>query len=50
MYYTTKEVYEFIGQQTSDPIVEWKICAISGQEFPIYQSDRKFYDKISPVL
>ena len=50
MYYTTKEVYEFIGQQASDPITQWKTCAISGQEFPIYKSDRDFYDKISPTF
>ena len=45
-----KNVYEFISQQTNDPIIEWKTCAISGQEFPIYKSDRDFYDKISPVF
>ena len=45
-----KNVYEFISQKTNDPIIEWKNCKVSGQEFPIYQSDREFYDKISPVI
>lgn len=50
MHYTTREVYEYISQQTNDPIAEWKICTISGAQFPIYQSDLEFYDKISPVI
>ena len=45
-----KNVYEFISAKTIDPIVERKICKVSGQEFPIYQSDLEFYDKISPVF
>jgi hypothetical protein len=45
-----KSVYEFISKQTNDPIVERKTCRASGQEFPIYQSDLEFYDKISPVF
>ena len=45
-----KNVYEFISKQTNDPIVEWKTCKVSGQEFPIYQSDLEFYDKISPTF
>jgi hypothetical protein len=50
MHYTTREVYDFISRQTSDPIVEWKTCKVSGQPFPIYQSDLEFYDKISPTF
>jgi hypothetical protein len=50
MNYTTREVYEFISQQTNDPIVERKTCTISGQPFPIYQSDVAFYEKVSPVF
>ena len=50
MQYTSKEVYENVSQQTNDPIVEWKTCAVSDTEFPIYQSDLEFYDKISPVF
>jgi len=48
MYYTSKEVYEFISTQTNDPIVEWKTCRVSWTEFPIFQSDLDFYKKISP--
>ena len=50
MIYTSREVYEYISKQTHDPIVERKICAISGQAFAIYQSDLDFYDKISPTF
>lgn len=50
MQYTSKEVYELISTQSRDPIVEWKTCAVSGTQFPIYQSDLEFYRKISPVL
>jgi hypothetical protein len=50
MYYTSKEVYEYISKQRNDPIVEWKTCAVSGAEFPIYKSDLEFYDKVSPVI
>ena len=45
-----KNVYEFIAQQTKDPIVEWKTCKVSWEEFPVYQSDVDFYDKISPII
>lgn len=48
--YTSRKVYEYISQQTNDPIVEWKTCAVSGVEFPIYQSDLDFYAKISPTF
>ena len=48
--YTSRETYEFISRQTNDPIVEWKTCKISGQPFPIFQSDLDFYEKISPVF
>ena len=50
MPYTSPEVYQYISKQTKDPIVEWKTCAISGQQFPIYQSDLDFYHKISPTF
>ena len=48
MEYTSKEFYEYISKQLNDPIVEWKVCRVSWQEFPIYQSDLEFYDKVSP--
>lgn len=50
MHYTSKEVYEHISHQTNDPIVERKTCTVSGQEFPIFQSDIEFYNKISPTF
>lgn len=50
MQYTSREVYEFISKQTNDPIIEWKTCAVSWTEFPIYQSDLDFYMKISPTF
>ncbi|MDR0650599.1 MAG: hypothetical protein LBG59_04270 [Candidatus Peribacteria bacterium] len=50
MPYTSRETYDFISKQTNDPIVEWKTCKVSGQPFPIYQSDVDFYDKISPTF
>jgi hypothetical protein len=50
LHYTSQEVYEFISKQTNDPIIERKVCKASGQEFPIYQSDLDFYDKVSPVF
>lgn len=50
MYYTSRTAYEFISQQTADPIVEWKICRVSGTEFPIFQSDLDFYAKIAPTF
>jgi hypothetical protein len=48
MDYTSKSVYEFISKKTKDPIVERKVCKISGTEFPIFQNDLDFYKKISP--
>jgi hypothetical protein len=50
MPYTTRETYDFISRQTSDPIVERKTCKVSSQPFPIFQSDLDFYDKISPTF
>ena len=50
MHYTSKELYEFISKETQDPIVEWRTCTLSWAEFPIYQSDLDFYDKISPTF
>jgi len=50
MEYTSKEVYEYVSKKTNDPIVEWKKCRESWQEFPIYQSDLDFYEKVSPTF
>jgi hypothetical protein len=45
-----KQVYQHISQQTKDPIVERKTCAVSGTEFAVFQSDLDFYSKISPTF
>lgn len=45
-----KKVYEFVSQKTNDPIVERKVCEVSWEEFPIYESDLEFYEKISPIF
>ncbi len=50
MNYTSRETYQFLSQQTNDPIVERKTCKASGQPFPIFQSDLNFYDKLSPTF
>lgn len=50
MYYTSREVYEYVANKTNDPIVEWKPCVCSWVKFAIYASDLEFYDKISPVF
>ena len=49
-HYTSRQVYEYISRQTNDPIVERKTCAVSGTQFPIFQSDLDFYAKISPTF
>ena len=50
MQYTSREVYEYVSKKSKDPIVERKKCRLSWQEFPIYQSDLEFYDKVSPTF
>ena len=50
MHYTSRAVYEYVSQHTNDPIIQWKICTVSGTEFPITQSDLDFYNKISPTF
>ncbi len=45
-----KEVYEYISRKTWDPIIEWRICRISWKQFAIFQSDKEFYEKVSPVF
>jgi hypothetical protein len=50
MEYTSKEVYEYISKKSNNQIVEWKKCRTSWKEFPVYQSDLDFYDKISPTF
>lgn len=50
MTYTSQAVYEYISQQTHDTIVERRTCTVTWKNFPIYQSDQTFYEKISPVF
>ena len=45
-----KEVYKYIREKYNDKIIEWKKCKISSEEFAIFESDKKFYEKISPVF
>lgn len=47
MIYTSPDVYQFISDQTNDPIVERKICRLSWARFAVYQSDLEFYKKMS---
>lgn len=50
MQYTSKQVYEFISTQQQDPIFEWRICEISGQEFPIFESEQNLLKKLQPTI
>jgi len=43
-----KEVYDFIARATNDPIIEEKICRVSGEKFYIFQSEKEFLERISP--
>lgn len=45
-----KNVYEFISKKTNDPIIERRTCSVSGEEFAVFQSDKEFYEKISPTF
>lgn len=45
-----KTTYEFIAQQTNDPITQRRICSRTGEEFPIYKSDIDMLEKISPTI
>lgn len=43
-------VYEFISKQTQDPITRRKFCSASKEYFPVFASEREFYEKVSPVF
>lgn len=45
-----KQVYKYISEKSNDPIIERKICEQSWKEFPIYESEKQFYENISPVF
>lgn len=50
MKYTSREVYEYISKQTNDPIVEWKTCPWTGEEFAIFQWDIDQLKLLSPIV
>lgn len=45
-----KKVYEFISKQKWDPIIEWRKCKFSGEEFPIYQWEKDLLDQMAPTI
>jgi hypothetical protein len=52
-----KEVYEYISEKSNpakngagDSIIERRTCRMSGEEFAIFQSDKAFYEKMSPTF
>ncbi len=45
-----KSVYEFISIKTNDPIIQRRICKRTGEEFPIFQSEKDLLSQISPVI
>jgi len=49
LFVMQREVYEFISKETNDPLVEWKTCVSSCDEFPIFFSEQQLLSTISPV-
>ncbi len=45
-----KEVSQYISDAAQNSIVEWKKCRVSGQDFPLMQSDIDFFQAVSPVF
>jgi hypothetical protein len=45
-----RKVYEFISKEKNDPIREWRICRRTGEEFPIFESEKLLLEKISPTI
>lgn len=45
-----KKVYEYISQQTSDPIVERRTCRWTGEQFPIFTSESKLLQSYAPII
>ena len=50
MHYTSKKTYEFISNKLNDTIIEWKTCTLSGQEFPIFESEKKLLEKLQLTI
>ena len=46
MIYTDKNTYIHISKQNDDPIIERRTCRLSWTPFPVFESDKKFYEKI----
>jgi len=45
-----KKVYEFIEKQFGDKIVDYQVCELCGDSFPIFDWDKKLLEKISPQI
>ena len=45
-----KSTYEFISKQANDAILERRTCPRTGEEFPIFDSEVKLLEKLSPVI
>lgn len=45
-----RKTYEYISQQTNDPIIERKVCKRTGKDFPIFQWDIDLLKKLSPKI
>lgn len=43
-----KEVYQKIADLAKDPIVEFRVCPLSGKEFGIFTSEKAFLERMSP--
>lgn|GEM_PF-1962069 len=43
-------IYEYISKKNNDPIIEWKVCPRTNQEFPIFQKDKEVIEKLSPTI
>lgn len=46
----SRSVYEYISQKNNDPVVEWRRCSWTGEEFPIFESDVAMLAKLSPTV
>lgn len=45
-----KTVAEYIAQQHNDPIVQWRRCIYSGEQFPVFQWDIDLIQKLRPNI